>query len=83
MNRRLTLFALGQFAEKHNLRVDWLIGGDLKAHPRGGLPCRTANPRPRAMSNQELVEAIGSLDEKNQQFIISYMQILVDGGGAA
>jgi hypothetical protein len=35
------------------------------------------------MSNQELVEAIGSLDEKNQQFIISYMQILVDGGGAA
>jgi hypothetical protein len=35
------------------------------------------------MSSQEFVEAMESLDEKNRQFIISYMQLLIDGGGAA
>ncbi len=30
-SRRLSLFLLGQFAKKHHLSVDWLIGGNLKA----------------------------------------------------
>jgi flagellar motor component MotA len=32
------------------------------------------------MSDQEIVEALAMIDEKNRQFIISYMQLLVDGG---
>jgi hypothetical protein len=35
------------------------------------------------MSDQEFVEALAIIDEKSRQFIISYMQLLVDGGGAA
>jgi hypothetical protein len=82
--RWLTLRNLGQFAEKHGLRIDWLIGGDLKWHPRGSSPSRhMANPRPRAMSDQEFVEALAVIDEKSRQFIIGYMQLLIDGGGAA
>ena len=30
MSGRLTLFALGKFAKKHNLSIDWLLSGDLK-----------------------------------------------------
>jgi hypothetical protein len=34
--RRISLFLLGQFAKKHHLSVDWLIGGDLKAFRKPG-----------------------------------------------
>jgi hypothetical protein len=81
--RNIPLMPLGQFAEKHHLSVDWLIGDDLKAHPRGSPSRHMAKPRPRAMSDQEFVEALAIIDEKSRQFIISYMQLLVDGGGAA
>jgi hypothetical protein len=42
-----------------------------------------ANPRPREMSGQEFLEAMAMIDEKAGRFIIGYMQILIDGGGAA
>jgi hypothetical protein len=35
------------------------------------------------MSGQEFIEALAMIDEKNRQFILGYMQLLVDGRGAA
>ena len=81
MNGRLTLFALGEFAEKHDLRVDWIISGDLKAHPRRTTAATFGGGRP--YTSAEFAEAIERLDPKAREFITSYMQLLIDGGGAA
>jgi hypothetical protein len=81
--RWLTIHHLGQFAEKQHLSLDWLLGGDLKAYPRGSSFRHTANPRPRVMSDQEFVEAMKQLDPKAREFITGYMRLLLDGGGAA
>src|SRR5260370_41833328 len=56
--RCLTLRNLGQFAEKHQLRLDWMIGGAIKAYPRGSSARHMANPRPRARSDHNFVEAM-------------------------
>jgi len=81
--RWLRTYDICQFAKKHHVSVDWLIGGDLKAYPRRSALCQAMTHRPRAMSGQEFVAALAMLDEKSRQFIIGYMQLLVDGGGAA
>ena len=79
--RWLRTFHLRQFAEKHNLRADWLICGDLKAHPRRTTAATFGGGRP--YTSAEFAEAIERLDPKAREFITSYMQLLIDGGGAA
>jgi hypothetical protein len=79
--RWLTLRHLGLFAEKHDLRVDWLLCGDLKAHPRRTTAATFGGGRP--YTSAEFAEAIERLDPKAREFITSYMRLLLDGGGAA
>ena len=86
---RLLTYDIELFVEKHHISVDWLIAGDLKGLLRTVRGCPSRPPQeastavPFAYTSEEFVEAMKQLDPKDRQFIIGYMQTLIDGGGAA
>jgi hypothetical protein len=57
--RWLKLYHLGQFAEKHHLRLDWLISGNLKAHPRGPVGTLHEAPTPNGQKAEPPASLIG------------------------
>jgi hypothetical protein len=70
--RYIPLVPLGRFAEKHKLSVDWLIGGDLKKHPRFV---------PKAEATNEdwahMLETFGKLDSSARAALVSCLQTQV------
>jgi hypothetical protein len=84
MYKRPSTQAVIDFCKKHSVNCDWLLCGDLKGLQQMTQEAKAApKSSPRILSSQEFVEALLSLDEKNRQSIISYMQLLIGGGGVA
>jgi hypothetical protein len=81
--RWLRTFYLRQFAKKHNLRADWLICGELKAHPRGAV---AREPTSRALPGgqlQKFREALSGLDDRRLELLFRHFESLADGDPAA
>ena len=86
--RRISLFLLGRFAEKHGLSLDWLISGDLKAFRK------TAQDRTEAllqvattreMQNaqwQEYVRLYGRLGNASVPVALAYLRNLTKAGAS-
>jgi hypothetical protein len=70
--RRISLFLLGQFAEKHHLSVDWLIGGDLKELLETVRGCPSRPQRPQRSQLQEFKEAMNKLDNERISMVLEY-----------
>ncbi len=84
--RRISLFLLGRFAEKHHLHLDWLISGDLKAL-RETVQTRTDALLQLAttieMQNaqwQEYVRLYGRLGNASVPVALAYLRNLTKGG---
>ena len=81
--RWLRTFHLRQFAKKHNLRADWLICGELKAHPRGAVVREPASRAPPGGQLQKFRDALSGLDDRRLELLLRHFESLADGGPAA
>jgi hypothetical protein len=59
--RRLTVFQIGEFVEKHHVSVGWLLGGDLKERlrmARNEVVSLNEPPPPPAFAQSRAVHAV-------------------------
>jgi hypothetical protein len=76
--RWLTVRHIGEFAEKHHVSVDWLLGGDLKgrlrmAHNEIAMPSEPA-ARPSSAMREVFRALVSMMTEDDKQWLLAKMR---------